>query len=161
VTLLRLRRAAPAAVLAAAAALGLAGCGDTHIKADTPYGNKNHAFVTLIDTPVVKVFKKSLPPNVGAYKTGLYYGTGTPEDLVSTVKNGWRIDLVVLPAGADLQRLKNELVQPPVPLGKVGSEQYYVAPVTRQGWALARYFLTPKGKLQLQQVWTAKATSAA
>jgi len=141
--------------VALVALLVLAGCArETYVKPLTLVGTSQGAVLTLmvpsIRPAVVAAVPGALPGKPAARKVGVRYGTGTADDIAATVKNGRPIDLVVLPAGPALDRVSDELLQPPSLLGTLGSTRYYAGAVTARALPLLKYWEGLQGRAKLR-----------
>ncbi len=137
---------------ALAALLALAGCGsEADVEPVTLVGNPSGAVLTLLDSRVSRAVTAALPTSVRGRPVGIRYGTGTPDDMAATVKNGRTIDLVVLPAGPALDRVTDELVRAPVLLGSLGSTRWYGGAVTAKGLPILTYWEGPQGRVKLRR----------
>ena len=76
------------------------------------------------------------------------WGGGTAEDIATTVKQGYRNSVVVLPSGPALDRIRDELLDPPARLGQLKGVTYWVCTVDKSGRPFARY-LTSRRSLRV------------
>lgn len=149
-------RRRPLSFLAVAlvALLVLAGCArEAYVKPLTLVGTSKGAVLTLMVPSVRRAVVAAVPgalPGKPAEKIGVRYGTGTADDIAATVKNGRLIDLVVLPAGPALDRVSDELLQPPSLLGTLGSTRYYAGAVTARALPLLKYWEGRQGRAKLR-----------
>jgi len=67
---------------------------------------------------------------------------GSPTAVATAVKDGKPVDVVVLPAGPALERVRDELVEPPVALGTLASTPYWAAAVTDRGLDFVKFLRT-------------------
>lgn len=98
------------------------------------------------ETPSAPAFTAFLGGRAG----GVRYGVGDPAAITATVKDGERVDAVVLPAGPDLDRLANEFVFPAEPVGRIRGTTYWVGAVDMRGWALVTYLTGVRGRALLR-----------
>lgn len=144
-------RARRVLALTAAVAFALTGCAkDVYVKPTTPVGRANAATAVLVDSPAEKPVTGVIKGYLHGRKAGFRYGAGDPDDIAETVKNGRLIDVVVLPAGPGLDRVKDELLQPPLRLGRIGSTDYYLGTVTSKGLLFTKWLQTLSGQAQLR-----------
>jgi len=147
------RRTVCLPALVVAALLALAGCGrEADVRPVTLVGHPKVAVFTLVEPQVQRAVIGALPTSVRGTKVGIRYGAGTPDDIAATVKNGQTIDLVVLPAGAALDRVTNELVQAPSLLGTLGSTRYYAGAVTSKALPIVTFWEGPQGRAKLRKM---------
>ncbi len=76
------------------------------------------------------------------------WGGGTAEAIATTVKQGYRNSVVVLPSGPALDRIRDELLDPPARLGQLRDVTYWVCTVDKTGRPFARY-LTGRRSLRV------------
>ena len=146
------RHALPRLAVALAALLVLVGCGrDINVKPVTQLGTQHGVVLTLMVPSVQHAVTAAIPGALQGKKVGIRYGTGSPDDITATVKNGRLIDLVVLPAGPALERISDELLRTPSLLGTLGSTRYYAGAVTAKALPIVTYWEGPQGKTRLRR----------
>ena len=78
------------------------------------------------------------------------WGGGTAEDIATTIKHGYRVSVVVLPSGPALDRVRDELLEPPAKIGALGPDTYWACAVDQFGRPFVRFLATRAGRLVLQ-----------
>jgi hypothetical protein len=78
---------------------------------------------------------------------GIKLGAGTPTGIAAAVKDGEPTDVVILPAGAALKRVSDELTTSPTPIvTRPGQTTWWVAAVTDKGVRLAGFLSGSQGR---------------
>jgi hypothetical protein len=122
------------------AALLLAGCAaQPPVEATRTAGSDGRQIQVLVDQPAVGALGTDIQQFVATRQVRVSWGGGTPDAIATTVKDGYRISVVVLPSGPALDRIRDELVAPPTALGTLGSATYWAAPVDQFGLPLVRF----------------------
>jgi len=140
------RAAAVAAVVGAVASLSACADHGTVLTQDT-VGDSSVAINVLIDTPAVPPVRCVMRVYVRGEARGIKFGGASAEEIATTVKDGQRVDLVILPAGSALDRIRDELAAPAAPLAAVSRNTYWVGAVTNKGLAFARFLTGRQGHL--------------
>ena len=132
------RRAALAAALLTLAG-STAACSAT-VSASQVFRGTAGDVVVLADPPAVPALRCTIGRYAVEQPRGVRLGTATPEAIAAAVKDGEPADLVILPAGAALDRVRDELATPParIAMAPAGATQW-VAAVTDKGLGLARF----------------------
>ena len=134
-----IRRAA-APVLALAAAMLLAACGEEPpVPTTEAAGSGGREIQVLVDQSVLGALGADIREFVSTRQARVRWGGGTADAIATTVKHGYRISVVVLPSGPALERIRDELLAPPTRLGTVGSTTYWACPVDQYGLSFLRF----------------------
>ena len=134
-----IRRAA-APVLALAAAMILAACGEEPpVPTTQAAGSGGREIQVLVDQSVLGALGADIREFVSTRQARVRWGGGTADAIATTVKHGYRISVVVLPSGPALERIRDELLAPPTRLGTVGSTTYWACPVDQYGLSFLRF----------------------
>jgi hypothetical protein len=128
----------------------LTGCGDAGtLHAKTLVGEKTGAIAILIDTPVAPAIRCTMDVYLKGRRRGIKYGAGGPDQIATAVKRGEPTDVVIMPPGPALDRIRDELASPPQPFLVTTAATFWVAPVTDRGLGFARFLTSRKGKALL------------
>ncbi len=147
----RRRAGALAVALAIGATPALAGCGsEVNLRPTTLIGRSASATTVLVAAGAENAVAGALTRYAGTRESGFLYGTGSPDDIATTVKNGRLIDMVVLPAGPGLDRVEDELLKPASRFGRVGSTTYYLGAVTSKALAFITWLSSRPGQVALR-----------
>jgi len=147
----KLLRRAPA--LGLAGAVLLAGCGEEPPVATTQTsGPDSRQIQVLVDRGAELALRRDIEAYATTRRVGVSWGSGTADAIVTTVKHGYRIDVVVLRSGAALDRVGDELLAPPEKLGTFRSDTYWACAVDEYGLSFVRFLVgrTSKGMLRQQ-----------
>jgi hypothetical protein len=129
----------------------LAACGNPGpLNTKDAVGEKAGAIAVLIDSPALTPIRCAMGSYLDANRRGVKYAAGTPDQIAETVKNGLPTDVVVMPLGPALDRIRDELARPPLPVLATGSTTFWVAGVTDKGLAFADFLTGRKGRAALQ-----------
>jgi hypothetical protein len=126
-------------------ALLVAGCADSPpVRTDAVAGRPGGRIASILaDSTVLPAVRAAIPAYFGDRPRGsisrFATGGGSPADIATTVKHGFRVDAVVLPAGPSLDRVRDELVTAPVQIGELGTTAYWGAAVTVGALPFVRY----------------------
>ena len=137
-----------AVVAALAAAMLLAGCGEQPLAATRTAGADGRQIDVLVDQAALAAVGTDVERFLATRPGRITWGGGTADDIATTIEHGYRISVVVLPSGPALERVRDELVAPPVRLGTRGSTTYWACAVDQFGLPFVR-FLTGRGSRQL------------
>ena len=142
-----LRRPARLAATAAVAALLCSGCGPgPNLMPRRTAGTTGRSTIVLMVAPTRAAVLAGVDAFVKGRGSRIVSAVGTPAEVATSVKDGAVVDAVVLPSGPDLDRVRNELVAAPLPLGTVAGTPYWAAPVTYRGLVFAQFLQTPQGR---------------
>jgi hypothetical protein len=108
-------------------------------------GRGGSAQTVLVDQGALGAVRAAVGPFLNGKSGRVRSGGGSAADIATTVKYGQRIDLVVLPAGPALQRVRDELIAPPEPIGRLAGTQYWAAPVTSLGLPFFTFLTSRNG----------------
>ncbi len=126
--------------LALAGALLLSGCAEgPPVWPTETAGPGKFEVRVLVDDQALGALRSDIDRFVATRPVLISWGGGTADDIAATVKQGYRISVVVLPSGPALDRVRDELLAPPTRLGTLGSQTYWACPVDRYGLPLVRY----------------------
>jgi hypothetical protein len=130
----------------------LAACGrDTTVRADrvTSSGEGYQATV-LVDERALSAVSATFTPYLTRLPGVVTAGAGSAADIATTVKHGQRMDVVILPAGPALDRVRGELILPPSPIGSLDGTEYWAGAVTARGLPFVTFLTTGRGAKVLQ-----------
>ena len=145
------RRAARAGVGAVLVAL-LAACGPgPNLVPRTTTGSHGRPTYVNVDAVARTAVLGGITAYVTAKNTKIISAAGTPDAVVTSVKRGAIVDVVVLPDGPELTRVSDELVKPPERIGVLGGRTYYVGTVTSRGLIFTKFLATAQGRAVLRQ----------
>jgi hypothetical protein len=140
------RRPALAAALLTAAASATTAC-SAMVPATHVLGPSVGDVTVLADPPAVPAVRCAMRRYVVGKARGIKLGTATPGAIAAAVKNGEPTDLVIIPAGAALDRVRDELATPPTQIHiQPGGTTWWVAAVTDKGLGLARFLSSRQGR---------------
>jgi hypothetical protein len=129
---------------ALAASMLLAACGQEAPVATTETAGPGPDQVrVLVEQGAVGALGSDIQQFVATRPVRVRWGAGTADEIATTVKQGYRFSVVVLPTGPALDRIRDELLAPPTRLGRLGSTTYWACPVDRYGLPFLR-FLTSR-----------------
>jgi hypothetical protein len=124
----------------------VAACGrDPTVRPDAVTGRGGAVQTVLVDQPALGAVRAAAGPFLRGRSGRLNTGGGSAADIATTVKYGQRIDLVVLPAGPALERVREELLLPPAPIGRLAGTEYWAGAVTVRGLAFWKVLTSPRG----------------
>jgi ABC-type molybdate transport system substrate-binding protein len=106
--------------------------------------------IVLMDGPTRGAVLSELTEYVKEKGPRVVSAAGSPTAIATGVKQGRVVDVVVLPAGQALDRVRDELVAPPSVIGRLGSTPYWVAPVTGRGLPFVQFLRTARGTALLR-----------
>jgi hypothetical protein len=133
----------------AAAAAVLAGCGSASptstMGPQTITGKATHGIIVLGDATLQQAMTSGITGYTRTGRERITSALGTPDAVATAVKDGRIVDVVVLPSGPALDRVRNELVTAPEPIGQVAGTQYWAAAVTGRGLGFFRYLHSRPG----------------
>jgi hypothetical protein len=134
------RHMSPSVTLAVATALLLSGCGEAQPVATTQTVGAGRSEVrVLVEHAALAGLRADIDRFVTTRPLLISSGGGTADAIAATVKQGYRISVVVLPSGPALDRVRDELLAPPTRLGTLGAQTYWLCTVDRYGAPLARF----------------------
>lgn len=136
------------AVTAAVATVAACGAGP-NLMPRTTTGATGRQTVVLMAAQARPAVMATITDFAATRRTEVVSAQGTPEAVIDSVKQGAVVDAVVLPAGAQLDRVRDELLAPPERVGRAGGVTWYVATVTGKGLPYARYLASPRGRAAL------------
>ena len=87
----------------------------------------------LVDEHVIPAVAATFTPFLASRPARVAWAAGPADTLAETVKAGYRIDVVVLPSGPALDRVRDELAGRPVSIGTLAGTRYWAAPITAKG----------------------------
>jgi hypothetical protein len=131
----------------------LAACGSPGpLETKDTVGERTGAIAVLIDASALTPVRCAMGSFLTSKRRGVKYGAGAPDQIATSVKNGLPTDAVVLPPGPALDRIRDELASPPLPLPAVssGSTTFWVAAVTDRGLGFANFLAGRKGQAVLK-----------
>ena len=135
-----MRRTARVPALALAVALLLSACAEEPPAWPTQTAGPGRFEVrVLVERPALTALQSDIDGYVATRPVLVSWGGGTADDIAATVKQGYRISVVVLPSGPALDRIRDELVAPPTRLGTLGSQTYWAGSVDQYGLSLVRF----------------------
>jgi ABC-type molybdate transport system substrate-binding protein len=138
--------------LALAGVILLAGCGEEPPVATTQtVGPGSRQIQVLVEQGAEAALRGDIRQYVTSRKVAVSWGGGTAEAIATTVKHGYRIDVVVLPSGPALERVDDELLAPPAKLGTLRSTTYWACAVDQSGLSFVRFLTGRTGKGALRQ----------
>jgi hypothetical protein len=129
----------------------LAACADTGtVKAHDIVGPGDGAFTVLIDTRAAPAIRCATERYLRGAKSGIAIGAGEPDHIVTTIKHGLTGDVVILPAGPALDRVRNELATPPLSVLTMSTTTYWAGAVTDRGLRYVHYLAGRYGRAVLE-----------
>ena len=129
----------------------LAACGrDPTVRPDVVTGHGGRAQTILVDQGALRAVRAVIRPFLNGKPGRVSSGGGSAADIATTVKYGQRIDLVVLPPGPALDRVRDELLVPPAPIGRLGGTEYWAAAVTARGLPFFTFLTSRNGAKALR-----------
>jgi ABC-type molybdate transport system substrate-binding protein len=135
--------------LALAAALLLPACAAGPPVATTETaGPGDRGVQVLVEHAALPALTADIQEFVTTRPAQISWGGGTADAIATTVKNGYRVSVVVLPSGPALDRVRDELVAPPARLGRLGRATYWACPVDQYGLPFLR-FLTSRRSVRV------------
>jgi hypothetical protein len=135
-----------AVALLAAAAAATTACSAT-VPAPHVVGPNVGDVIVLADSPALPAVRCAADRYVLGRPRGVKLGAGTPGAIAAAVKNGEPTDLVILPAGAALDRVRDELATPPMQVHiQPGGTTRWVGAVTDKGLRFARFLSSRHGR---------------
>jgi hypothetical protein len=145
------RRVVRSAVALLAAAVLLAGCAeDPPVSATETAGSDGRQIQVLVEQAALGALGADIRTFVATRPARISWGGGTADAISTTVKNGYRISVVVLPSGPALDRIRDELVAPPTRVGTLGPDTYWACPVDQFGSSLVRFLTSRTSKRVLR-----------
>jgi ABC-type molybdate transport system substrate-binding protein len=127
-------------VLALAAASLLSGCATgPPVPAAETAGTDGRQIQVLVEQAALGALGADIHQFLSTRDARISWGGGTADAIVATVKDGYRVSVVVLPSGPALERVRDELVAPPTRLGRLGSATYWACPVDQYGLSFVRF----------------------
>lgn len=138
-----------AALIPLAALLATACSPGAQLDGPTLTGSGNASLRLAVDRLVRAPILETTREFQAVRRTRFYVSTGTPEQAAMAVKDGMVVDVVILPKGAALNRVRDELVTPPVAFGVRDGVTYEAAAVTSTGLLYVRYLQTAGGEAVL------------
>jgi hypothetical protein len=143
---MRHRRALSAVAVAVALVLAVSACGsDGSVQPDLQSGRGGRTPTVLAEEHALPVVRAAIDPFLGGKRGRVSSGGGSATDVATTVKDGYRIDVVVLPAGAGLERVREELLLPPARLGTLAGTEYWAAVITARGLPFWKFLTGARG----------------
>jgi hypothetical protein len=143
-------RAAVAACLFAVAAPATAGCSAT-LPASHVVGPSVGDITVLADSRVVPALQCAMAQYARGQERGIKFGAGQPDAIASAVKDGEPTDVAILPTGAALDRVRDELATPPARIfAPPTATTFWVAAVTDKGLRFARFLSGRQGRSLLR-----------
>jgi hypothetical protein len=137
----------------------LTACADTGtIRASEVVGPGGGAFTVLIDTPAVPAIRCATERYLRGAKSGIAIGAGAPDHIVRTIKYGLPGDVVILPAGPALDRVRNELATPPLSVVTISTTTFWAGAVTDRGLRYIHYLAGRYGRAVLESAPCADLT---
>jgi ABC-type molybdate transport system substrate-binding protein len=134
------RRGIRTGAAALAAAVLLTGCAeDPPVPTTETAGPDGRHIQVLVEQPALDALGADIRQFVATRSVPVSWGGGTADAITATVKQGYRISVVVLPSGPALDRIRDELVAPPTRLGTLGPATYWACPVDQFGLPLVRF----------------------
>ena len=135
-----MRRRPGLIVLTLAAAPLLAACAaGPPVPATETAGTDGRQIQVLVEQAALEAIGADIHQFLATRDARISWGGGTADAIVSTVKDGYRVSVVVLPSGPALERVRDELVAPPTKLGRLGSATYWACPVDQYGLSFLRF----------------------
>jgi hypothetical protein len=104
----------------------------------------------LVDERALSAVSATFMPYLTRLPGIVTAGAGSAADIATTVKHGHRMDVVILPTGPALDRVRGELILPPSPIGSLDGTEYWAAPVTAGGLPFVTFLTTGRGAKVLQ-----------
>jgi hypothetical protein len=130
----------PAVTVAVIGALLLSACGEAQPVATTQTVGPGRSEVrVLVEQAALAALRADIDRFAAVRPVRISSGGGTADAIAATVKQGYRISVVVLPSGPALDRVRDELLAPPTRLGDLGAQTYWLCTVDRYGVPLARF----------------------
>jgi ABC-type molybdate transport system substrate-binding protein len=145
------RRHIGAVLVGAGVLLGSAGCGGPGVVRQETVGRSGTATIVLSDAALRDAVAAAATSFSVPGRARIVWSVGTPDAVAGAVKDGQPVDVVLLPDGAALDRVRDELVEPPVPLGTHAGTAYSAAAVTGRGVAFLRFLVAGGGAARLRQ----------
>ena len=125
---------------ALAASMLLAACGqESPLETTETAGPGPGQVLVLVEQGAVGALGSDIQQFVATRPVRVRWGAGTADEIATTVKQGYRFSVVVLPTGPALDRIRDELLAPPTRLGRLGSTTYWACPVDRYGLPFLRF----------------------
>ena len=148
----RRRRVAAVASLAVCVLGLVAACGTSEtVAAKTVLGQRTGSAVVLLDTSAAAALRCAMAAYVRAQPSGgIRLGIAAADQIANAVKDGEFVDVVVLPPGPALDRLRDELVIPPVQIMPSTSSTLWVGAVTDRGLRFTRFLTGRAGRAALR-----------
>ena len=143
---LRLRGAGAAL----AAVVLLAACGEEPVAATTTAGTGGRAIGVLVAQAALAAVGDDIRQFVTTRPGRISWGGGTAEDIATTIKHGYRVSVVVLPSGPALDRVRDELLEPPTKIGALGPDTYWACAVDEFGRPFVRFLTSRAGQRVLR-----------
>jgi hypothetical protein len=129
----------------------LAGCGeDPPVPTTETAGTGTRLVRVLVEPPALSAVRSDIRLFVGRRAALISSGAGTADAIAATVKHGYRIDVVVLRSGPALDRVRDELLAPPVRLGRLGSTTYWACAISRYGQPFVQFLTGPASRQLLR-----------
>ncbi|MGZ4651099.1 MAG: hypothetical protein ACXV3A_11260 [Kineosporiaceae bacterium] len=121
-------------ILAGLGLLLAGGCGRPGLgDATTVVGGSGREVSVLVDEHVTSALAATFTPFLDSRPVRVAWAAGPADNLAETVKAGYRFDVVVLPSGPALDRVRDELAGRPVSIGALDGTRYWAAPITARG----------------------------
>lgn len=142
--------AALASGLLTLATFGTAACSAT-VPASQILGRNVGDIIVLADPPVVPGVRCAMAGYVLGKPRGIKFGTAAPAAIAAAVKEGEPADLVILPTGSALDRVRDELATPPTRIVTPHpGTTWWAAAVTDKGLRLVRFLSSRQGRSLLE-----------
>jgi hypothetical protein len=138
-----IRRIGAVALALVVAVLSAACSGQQPVPVTATAGTKGRVIEVLVEQPALAAVRSDIDLFVSRRATRVSSGGGTADAIATTVKHGYRIDAVVLPSGPALDRVADELLEPPMRLGTLRSTTYWACDIDRFGRPFAHFLATP------------------
>ena len=137
-----IRRIGVVALALVVAVLSAACSGQQPVPVTATAGTKGRVISVLVEQPALAAVRSDIDLFVTRRATRVSSGGGTADAIATTVKHGYRIDAVVLPSGTALNRVTDELLEPPLKLGTLHSTTYWACDIDRFGRPFVHFLTT-------------------
>jgi ABC-type molybdate transport system substrate-binding protein len=143
------RRRLTLLALAAASLLSACAAGPP-VPATKTAGTDGRQIQVLVEQAALGALEADIHQFLSTRDARISWGGGTADAIVTTVKDGYRVGVVVLPSGPALERVRDELVAPPTRLGMLGSATYWACPVDQYGLSFLHFLAGRNSKRVLR-----------